>query len=147
MGYSTIGSISAQFGGSVRVETREFTDAASGSKQFGVYIAVKEGGRFDREGSSYIDFDEIESLVKGIEYISGLTAEVTKLGGFQAEYRTRGDLAALTYSSGGSGKEIQAAVKSGRFGAATAYVTRNDLARFREFLRTAQARLQSLKGS
>ena len=144
MGYSTVGSISAQFGGSVRVETREITDAASGSKQFGVYIAVKEGGRFERENSSYIDLDEIESLVKGIEYISGLTAEVTKLGGFQAEYRTRGDLAVLTYSSA---KEIQAAVKSSRYGAATGYLTRNDLARFREFLRTAQARLQSLKGS
>jgi hypothetical protein len=125
----------------------KFNDATLDRLCAALADAVKEGGRFDREGSSYIDFDEIESLVKGIEYISGLTAEVTKLGGFQAEYRTRGDLAALTYSSGGSGKEIQAAVKSGRFGAATAYVTRNDLTRFREFLRAAQARLQSLKGS
>lgn len=142
MGFSQVGSVSGGMG-SISVETREFTDAATGAKQFGAYIAVSESGQYKKDAASFIDLEEIDSLVKGIEYIAGLTTAVTKLGSFQAEYRTVGDLMVSTYSD--SKGEVQAAVKSGRYGQATAYIKRNDLARFRELLLSAQAKLSALK--
>jgi hypothetical protein len=128
----------------VEVETRESTDAGSKAKQFGVYIQVREGARIERANASFVDLDEIESLIKGIEYISGLKSDVTKLTGFQAEYRTKGDLAVSTFSSGKG--NISALIKSGRYGTVNAFITAADLTKFRELLRAAQTTLQSLKG-
>jgi hypothetical protein len=53
-------------GGSVEVSSMEFTDAQTGRKEQGVLIEIKESGRLSRSGRSYIDYDEIDSLLKGI---------------------------------------------------------------------------------
>ncbi len=145
MAYSKVGAFSAQYGASVEVQTREFTDASTGAKQYGVFITVKETKPYEREDSSFIDFDEIESLIKGIEYISGVTSEVSKLPMFQAEYRTRGDLMVSTFGSS-TKTQIEAVIKSGRYGSASAYMSRSDLAKFRESLRSALETMQALKG-
>ena len=60
---------------------------------------------------SFIDFDEVDALLKGLDYISKATSEVTKLGMFEATYKTKGYFSATTFSSS-SGK-IDAALKSG----------------------------------
>ena len=120
MAFSKVGGLPAQYGASIAVETREFTDASTGSKQFGITIEVKETGRIERQNTSFIDLDEIESLLKGIDYIAGVDKRVTKLSDFQADYRTKGDFGVSTYST--SKGDIGVAVKSGRYGGVTAYI-------------------------
>lgn len=143
MGSGDVGSITGKFKTAVSVETREFTDAATGKKEAGVYITVKEGGPPARDQSSFIDLDEIESLIKGIAYIAGLNKSVTKLPRFQATYRTRGDLSMSTY---GKDDDVGAAVKSGRGYSVTAYVTVADLGEMRKQLQAALTTLGALKG-
>ena len=70
-GYSTVRTLSG-LGGQIGVDARECRDGSNpnSSKTAGVSIAITETSRLERDHTSYIDVDEIESLVKGIEYIS-----------------------------------------------------------------------------
>lgn len=141
-GFSTIGSVSGEYGTSVSVESREYMNATSGKKEYGVVIEVKEGGRLERESSSYIDFDEIESLVRGIDYVAKITPDVTRMENFQADYRTKGDLRISTYSSNGT---VQAAVASGTIGGARAFLSLANLTKLRELIEQAKSKIDTLK--
>ncbi len=91
-GFSKMGELKGVYGGVVSVESMEFTHAATGRKEFGIAIDVEETSGLERESRSFIDYDEIDPLVKGIDYISKIDASATRLANFQADYRTKGDL-------------------------------------------------------
>ena len=110
-GYSEIGRVAAL--GSVEVNAMEFTDATTGKKQSGVVIGIKESGRLENTNSSFIDYDEVDALLKGLDYISKATSNVTKLSMFEATYNSKGYFSATTFSNGS--EKIEAAVKSGLF--------------------------------
>ena len=76
--------------GTVSVDAKEFTDPSSSKRQSGVTIEVKGSAQFDNATTSYVDYDEIESLLKGLDYIVKLDKSATKLRSFQADYRAAG---------------------------------------------------------
>jgi hypothetical protein len=117
----------------------EFTDASSGARQRGIVIEVTESGRLERSDRSFIDYDEIDPLLNGIDYISKIKSDVTPLGSFEATYKTKGDLSIVTFSSR-SGK-VEAAVKSGYVGATTAYLSLDKLQELRSLVVKAKATL------
>ena len=141
MGFSEVGTVSGKFNTRASVELREFTDASTGAKQSGVLITIREA-RSERERVSYVDTDEVASLIAGIDYIAKVT-RAASLPSFQADYRTRGDLDISVYSEAAG--TISAAIKTGRIGAATAFVSLKELADFRLLLQKAQAALLALK--
>src|SRR5260221_10288460 len=106
-------------------------------------MEVTESGRVERENRSYIDYDEIEPLVRGIDYVARLDHSVTKLTEFQADYRTKGELEVTTFSSANSG--VSAAVKSGRIGGATAFLKLDELPRLRDLIVSAKAKLDAVR--
>ena len=139
-GYSEIGKIQEM--GKVSVDCIELTDPSTGTKQFGVIIEVAGGGKYEREDRSFIDYEEIDPLIRGIEYISKVTTSSTKLKNFEAIYKTKGDLQVVTFSSSG---KVDAAIKSGRIGAATAFVSLAKLATFKDLLSQAKQKIDSIK--
>lgn len=144
-GFSTIGTVRALYGARIGIDAREATDASDGTKIYGVAIEVKEGGTLERENTSYVDYDELESLLKGIDYIAGITRTVTALANFQADYRTKGDLALSTFSS--SDGQTLLAVKSGSIGGASAFFRISDLATIRGTIAQAKQVLDSIRVS
>lgn len=76
--------------GTLNVESRELLDAGSGRKEYGIAVEVEKYGQ--RTTRSYVDADEIESLLKGLDYVAKADKSVTALANFQADYRTRGSL-------------------------------------------------------
>jgi len=140
-GYSEIGRVSAM--GSVEVSAMEFTDASTNKKQTGVLIEIKESGRLENKDRSFIDYDEVDALLKGLDYISKATADVTKLGQFEATYKTKGNFSATTYNNS-SGK-IAAAVKSGYIRPATAFLSLEQLNNLRDLIVQAKQKLDSTK--
>ncbi len=142
-GYSEIGSVRGLHSTSASVESREFTDASSGRKEYGIFITVTRTANYEREDSSYIDYDEIESLMKGIDYISKIERSVTKLDSFQADYTTRGDFTVSAYSDN-AGK-IQALLKSGRHPGESAYISLAELTQFKSLLQQAKAKIDSIR--
>lgn len=142
-GFQKIGSAQGLYSTSVNIESKEFTNVTDGSKQYGITIeAFKEDGRYDKQHTSFIDFDEIDSLIQGIDYISKVKADVTKLADFQADYTTKGELKISTFNSG---DKLMAAVTSGTIGGVAAYFNIDDLAKLKELILKAKQKIESIK--
>jgi len=142
-GFTEVGTAAGKYGSTVSVSAMEFTDASSGAKQFGVTIDIKGSGDYPQKSTSYIDSDEVDSLLNGIDYIGRADKSVTKLASFEATYRTKGDFAMTVFSSGRTGTMI--AVQSGRFGTASAYFDIAELPKVRQLIQKAQTTLESIK--
>lgn len=142
-GFSKIGELRGVYGGAVTVESKEFMNANTAQREFGITLEVKETSRLERENTSYVDYDEIPSLLKGIDYIAKVDKSVTKLDNFQADYKTKGDLRISTFSSGSG--EVMVAVKSGTIGGTTVYLKVSDLGKLRELIASAKGRLDAIK--
>jgi len=142
-GFHKIGSAQGLYNTSVNVESKEFTNVTDGTKQYGITIEVfKENGKYDKKHTTYIDFDEIDSLVKGIEYISKVKPSVTKLENFQADYKTKGDLKISTFSSG---ERVMAAVTSGNIGGVAAYYNIENLIEIKTLIIKARDKIKAIK--
>lgn len=139
-GYSTVGTLRGSTGGAAEVMSMEFTDAQSARKEKGVLIEVTESGRLERSGRSYVDYDEIDSLIQGIDYIAKVQPSVTTQTNFEAKYRTRGDLSITTFND--SKGNISVAVSSGRIGEVSIYLELSDLPKFRDLIVQAKAKLE-----
>jgi hypothetical protein len=139
-GYTTVGAVTARLG-SVSIDAREFTDAGNSHVRVtGLSIEVKEAGRLERENTSFVDYDEIDSLIQGIDYISKMDQHVTLMKNFEAEYRTKGDFRITTFNSS---EGIDVSVSSGRIGKATAFMKLADLPRLRALIVNAKATIDS----
>jgi hypothetical protein len=141
-GYTTLGTVNGM--GRVSIDVREFRDASNPkSVQYGVAFEVKESGRLERENTSFIDEDEIDSLIRGLDYISKIDRGVTTFENFEAHYRTKGDLSLVVFS--GRGGEISLAVSSGRIGRTQAFLKLSDVAKIRSLLGEAKKLIASAK--
>lgn len=141
-GFSKIGSLRGNFGGQVAVQSKEFINTATGKKEYGITIDVTEAGSSGREHRSYIDYDEISSLIKGLNYISKIDKSATKFEDFEADYRTKDDLEFTVFSSDNG---VRLAVQSGRIGAATAYFKLEDIVKLQQFIVAAKQTIDAVK--
>lgn len=117
----------------VSIDVREFRDASNPkSAQYGVAFTVKEFGRLKRENTSYIDEDEIDSLIRGLDYISKIDRSVTTFRNVEAHYRTKGDLSLVV------GGEVGLVVSSGRIERTSALLKLADTDKIRASLGEAK---------
>lgn len=141
-GFQEIGTVNGLYATSVTVEVKEFVNVSDGVKQYGITVRVEEKGRLDKHHTSFIDYDEIESLMKGVDYIQSVEPTVTLLDNFQADYSTRGDLKVSTFSSDG---KILSAVKSGKIGSTTAYLNIEELEKLKLLIGQAKTKIDEIK--
>jgi hypothetical protein len=141
-GFTQIGDLRGAYGGLIAVKSQEFTNATTGRKEYGITIDVKETGRLEREDRAFIDYEEIPSLIKGIDYISKVDKCSTKLDNYQADYRTKGDFQISKFSASG---EDMFSVSSGRIGRTSVYLKSTDMTKFRDLIGRAKAKLDSIK--
>lgn len=138
MGYTRVGTLPGEYGAVIAVEARESSNASTGARQHGLLVEVTAGDRVAREDRAYVDYDEIDGLLAGIDYISKVDKQSTALANFQADYRTAGELEISTYSSVSG---ISAAVKVGAISPVRAFVPLSDLAKLRALIVTAKQQL------
>lgn len=142
-GFSRIGVAAGTDGSSIEVETRELRDAESGSKEYGIAIEVRDTGKPERRRVSFIDYDELEPLLKGLEYLSKIDISVTHLNRFEADYRTRGDLLISAFSSRGG--SVTLAISSGVFRRVSAFFRLEDLKAIRGLIIEAKNQLDAIR--
>jgi hypothetical protein len=141
-GFSTIGIVRGR--GSVTIDAREFRDASNPSQGvYGIAIEVKEAGRLEREDRSFIDFDEIDSLVRGLDYIAKITKSVTQLNDFEAQYRTKGDFSVTVFSDSSGGLSLS--VGSGRIGKTSAFLNMSDLGTLKSHILEAKRVIEMVR--
>lgn len=141
-GFSTIGTLRAKYRGTITVDSKEFANVALDKSAYGITIEVKEASSYERKHTSFVDYEEIDSLLDGLDYIAKVDKSVTQLDNFQADYRTRGDLVFSTFSTEGT---IEDAVSSGTIGKTDAFIELGDLAKLREMIATAKAKLDEIR--
>ena len=143
-GYTELGSVSGL--GSVEVDAREFRDASNPKlREYGSTFTVKESGRLERESNCLVDYDELDSLMKGIEYVGNADKGVTPLANFEAEFRTKGNLSVTTFSQRQGG--IGLAISCGRIGKTTAYLKQGDMPALKALVLKAKGILDQAKAA
>ncbi|HVS81738.1 MAG TPA: hypothetical protein VHE60_08375 [Pyrinomonadaceae bacterium] len=140
--FSEIGSMDGQ-GGKVTVTSREFIDAQTGRKEYGLSIEIKEDRSLEREDRAFVDYDEIDSLLKGIDYVSAIDKSVTKLKDFQADYRTTGSLRVSVYSM--SETSVRVAIGVGRISSLSVSFRLDQIKDFRKMIVDAKAVIDAIK--
>lgn len=140
IGFSSIGTVNGLYNTSAEVDVREMLNAQSGSKQYGLMIEVT--GSRDSKARAFVDYDEIESLILGIDYILKIDKAITSLDSFQADYRTNGDLKLSTFNSGG---RILFSVEAGRIGAQSSFMTLENAATLRNIFAQAKSKIDEIR--
>lgn len=142
-GYTEIGSLVAGEPSlsSTSVRAMEFTSATTKKKSTGIVIEITiMSSRVTDSSRSFIDYDEIDDLLKGIDYIAKANADATKHDNFEVKYSTRGDFSATTFNSGNG--ETKAAIDVGRL---SSHLPMDKFAEFRSYIIKAKSKLDALK--
>jgi hypothetical protein len=140
-GSALIGTISGETG-TVSVRCKESSAPGSGRKEYGVAVDLKEGNR--PEDTTIIDYDELETFLSGIDYLSKANHAVTSLPNFDVLYRTGGGLRLDVYTSTKRSGVLQAALQSSRVNRARVLLSGDQLAHFQNLIQQAKSRLDLL---
>ncbi|PYS81439.1 MAG: hypothetical protein DMF67_16775 [Acidobacteria bacterium] len=139
-GYTRVRSVNGSRG-TAYVTALEVTDAPAGHKEQGLGVEISDAARPDAaDEHAYIDYDEIAPLLKGIDYIMRLDSKATKLSRYEAQYRTRGGLVLVTFTTPNG----QATAISTEGGRRARFVLRPvGLAEFRNLVESAKQALDA----
>lgn len=143
-GFSQIANLNVR-GGDLRVDAIELKDNTDSSRATGIVIALRHapGSENQREDRSFIDYEEISSFVKALETIGRANETVTRLPGFEARYRTSGDLDINVFRQSRTGTAVS--LTSGICDKVTVFLTLDELERLRGIIMEAKARLDEIK--
>lgn len=94
----------------IAVRCKESTEAATGIKVYGLIIAI--GGNPRPREHAYVDYDEIDPLLDGLNYLIKINYDVTTLPAFEAGYTTKSGLRFMARSERRAGG-IQASLQYG----------------------------------
>jgi hypothetical protein len=140
-GTENVGSVAGNRG-EVLVQVRETKDMTSSQRDYGVIITVVQGE--GTANATYVDYDELPTLIQNLEYVSKANWTLTSLGHFDASYTTRAGLRVVTYSSTRSGL-IEGAVVSQRLVRSRASLTTAQLDLLRNTLEVAKTKIDELQ--
>ena len=102
-GFGTGGTVSAG-NGILAIHLKESYSPDTGGKWQALVLDCSEGGYRER---AVIDYAEIDSLLRGLDYIRSATYDVTALPSFEAVYQTKGGFRIM-----GVGSHRQSAVQT-----------------------------------
>ena len=118
MGYTDIGIVAANperdYRDYVSFQVRILGTPNNPESTKGILIKVADFQ--SNAGRAFVDENEIDDLIAGIEYISAVTKDITRLANFEIDYSTLGDFEVTVYnkSDGSLGVSIQAGIRSTR---------------------------------
>jgi hypothetical protein len=122
----------------VGLEVRELSDDR-GDLVRGLVVRVIEDER--RRALSYVDADEVPSLIAGMDALLQVTSNPTSLTMFRVQYATRGELLFEVFNTPRG--ETEYAIQAGRTDQARRLLTAVEVSRLREQLQAAQTRLEA----
>jgi len=142
-GSQRVGGVRAQGLGRIDVSAFEVIDTGSGRRARGVAVEVEEGGERGREVTAFIDYEELEGLIKGLESVGKIDRSETQLPSFEVSFRTKGDLVVSVFSSRGG--IARCVVSAGEFAPARVPIPLDELANLRTLIGTAKNRLDDAR--
>lgn len=125
------------------VEMREILTPPNYNLAKGLVIALREGGERPNEDRAFVDYDEIEYLLNAIDVVGRVDETATKLPGFEARYKTRGDLEISVFRQTRSGTAVT--MRTGLCDQATVSMSLDDLAKIKAMIQEAKERLDQIR--
>lgn len=141
-GFSQLATMTSR-GIEIRLDALEMKDTGDSARAIGLVIALRELDENPRENRAFIDYQEIDRLIKAMESVARVNETITKLAGFEARYRTLGDLEINVFRQTRSG--TAASLSSGICDRVTALLSLDDLEKLRGHIIEAKARLDEIK--
>jgi hypothetical protein len=143
-GFTQVASFNVR-GADIRVDAVEIKEARpGGDRALGLVIALREQGESPRDNRAFVDYEEIDRLLRALEAVAKVNESVTKLVGFEARYRTVGDLEIRVFrQSRASG--TAASLTIGICDRVTGLVTIDEMDRLRAHIVEAKTRLDEIK--
>ena len=141
-GFSQIAILEAR-GGNIRVDAVELKDPVAPARATGIVVAIRESTENQRENRSFIDYEEIDALTKTLDALARVNETATRLTGFEARYRTLGDLEVNVFRQSRSG--TASSLASGICDRVTVLLTLDDLNKLRGIILEAKTRLDEIK--
>ena len=128
----------------IRIDAVEMRDLGSAvGRAKGLVIVLREGGERPNQGRAFVDYDEIDLLLNAIDAVSRVDETVTKLAGFEATYKTLGDLEIGVFRQTRSGTAVT--LTTGICDLATVPMSLDDLAKVRAMIQEAKERLDQIR--
>jgi hypothetical protein len=94
-GFSQIGSVPTSEA-VISVRCKESTSVATGRTDYGIAVEIEFN---QRRGLAIVDYDELDSLLNGMDYLGKISYGVTALSGFEATYTTKSSLDFTAFSN------------------------------------------------
>jgi hypothetical protein len=128
----------------VRIDAVEMRDMGSTTGRVkGIVVALREGGDHPNDNRAFVDYDEIDPLLIAIDALTRIDESTTKLAGFEAKYKTLGDLEVGVFRQTRSGTAV--IMSTGICDRATQTLTLDDLAKVKALIQEAKARLDEIR--
>jgi len=128
----------------LRVDAVHIRDVGSAvGRAKGIVVVLREDGERPKDNRAFVDYDEIDPLLNAIDMISQVDESATKLVGFEAKYKTLGDLEIAVFRQTRSGRAV--ILQTGICDRAAATLTLDDLAKVRAMIQEAKARLDEIR--
>jgi len=103
----------------------------------------QEGGSRPRENRAFVDYDEIDPLLNAIDAVARVDETMTRLPGFEARYKTHGDLEIGVFRQTRRG--AAALMTTGICDRASQLLTLDELAKVKAMIQEAKMRLDELR--
>jgi hypothetical protein len=87
-GFGPVGSVSTG-AAVISVRCKESSSAATSHKDYGIAVIIEVN---QWRGLAIVDYDEMDALLNGMDFIGKITYNVTSLPGFEATFTTKSDL-------------------------------------------------------
>jgi len=133
----------------VRVDAVEMRQIGGNFRYKGVVVSLREaqpvGDNRQRteESRALIDYEELDPLLSAMDVMSRVDETATKLVGFEARYRTLGDLEIAVFRQTRSGNAVL--LTTGICDRVTGTLSLDDFAKFKAMIQEAKARLDDIK--
>ncbi len=127
--------------GAVSVRCREVREAATNRREFGVLVTVTASDNV--EDTTVVDYEELDALIRAVDYVGKVDWSITSLSHFEAGYLTRCGLKVATYSSRRSGT-VEAFVLSNRLVRCRSNLTTAQFSQMRVLLEQAKGKIEVL---
>jgi len=134
----------------VRVDAVEMRALGNVSRAKGIVVQLREPGERSGEGRerpnenrAFVDYEELEPLLNAIDSMVRVDETTTRMPGFEARYKSLGDLEIGVFRQTRSGTAVILA--TGICDRATQTMTLDDLGKVKAMIQEAKTRLDELK--
>lgn len=132
----------------VRIDAVEMRDTMKTPHQLvlfakGIIVVLREGGERPDDNRAFVDYEEIDPLLNAIDAISRVDETATKLAGFEARFKTVGDLELSVFRQTRSGTAV--IISTGICDRPQITLSLDDLAKVKAMIQEAKARLDEIR--